>query len=179
MGFMRLNGLVMINAKDEFIETAVLMGVKCAKIGLYQKEPALLKVGFDAKDFNKFLSEIDFDYENNHDDNDLQLFGAIWFTDGSWAVREEVDGSEWWEIHNPPPIYESLQSKIGHIASNDFWTTQLGHMIYGLAEVPYNCIKEEFMYKHVWDTKEPFTDEQVRTFKENILELIEELKEEK
>ena len=32
------------------------------------------------------------------------LFGTVWLSDGSWLVRREYDGSEWWEHINPPPL---------------------------------------------------------------------------
>ena len=33
-----------------------------------------------------------------------ELFGTIWYTDGTWSERGEYDGSEWWEHRKRPKI---------------------------------------------------------------------------
>lgn len=33
-----------------------------------------------------------------------ELFGTLWFSDGTWADRGEYDGSEWWEHRKRPAI---------------------------------------------------------------------------
>lgn len=33
-----------------------------------------------------------------------ELFGTIWYTDGTWSERCEYDGSEWWEYRERPKI---------------------------------------------------------------------------
>jgi hypothetical protein len=33
-----------------------------------------------------------------------ELFGNVWYTDGTWSERAEYDGSEWWEYKSCPPI---------------------------------------------------------------------------
>ena len=33
-----------------------------------------------------------------------QLFGTIWFADGTWAARAEYDGSEWWKFYKCPTL---------------------------------------------------------------------------
>lgn len=33
-----------------------------------------------------------------------ELFGIIWYTDGTWSERGEYDGSEWWEHRKRPEI---------------------------------------------------------------------------
>lgn len=33
-----------------------------------------------------------------------ELFGTIWYTDGTWSERGEYDGSEWWEHRERPKI---------------------------------------------------------------------------
>lgn len=33
-----------------------------------------------------------------------ELFGTLWFSDGSWADRGEYDGAEWWEHRSFPAI---------------------------------------------------------------------------
>lgn len=33
-----------------------------------------------------------------------ELFGYIWYEDGTWSERGEYDGSEWWEHKDRPPF---------------------------------------------------------------------------
>lgn len=41
------------------------------------------------------LPKLDFDYNNDY--GSQELYGTIWFSDGTWSERYEYDGSEWWE----------------------------------------------------------------------------------
>tara|TARA_R110000822_G_scaffold65508_3_gene160309 strand:- start:298 stop:567 length:270 start_codon:yes stop_codon:yes gene_type:complete len=48
------------------------------------------------------LPDLDFDYDNGYCSQ--QLFGFIWYSDGTWSCRGEYDGSEWWEhVERPSP----------------------------------------------------------------------------
>jgi len=59
--------------------------------------------------YQQFMNALDFKYESSH--GGQQLYGTIWFTDGTWATRGEYDGSEWWERHRLPTIPLSLTSR--------------------------------------------------------------------
>lgn len=61
-----------------------------------------LKVGYSEQDYNKFLSDLDFEYDNGY--GLQQVYGTIWFEDGTWAERGEYDGSEWWVIRKLPAV---------------------------------------------------------------------------
>jgi hypothetical protein len=37
-----------------------------------------------------------------------ELYGILWFTDGTWADRGEYVGSEWWQLHSLPVIPTGL-----------------------------------------------------------------------
>ncbi|MDP6999074.1 MAG: hypothetical protein QF569_23555 [Candidatus Poribacteria bacterium] len=37
------------------------------------------------------------------------LDGTIWFSDGTWAEREEYDGSEWWMLRKRPEMPSFLE----------------------------------------------------------------------
>jgi hypothetical protein len=107
----------MSNAKKEFLDfIEKLPQVKCAKIssGNYEyvsngdvfnkvfDRNAVLKLHYTETDYNRFLSEIDFDYNSGY--GGQELFGIIWFEDNTWAERGEYDGSEWWEYNKLPEI---------------------------------------------------------------------------
>jgi hypothetical protein len=61
-----------------------------------------LKLGHSTEEFNAFCKALDFQY--NAGVGGQNLFGTVWFTDGTWATREEYNGSEWWEHHVRPEI---------------------------------------------------------------------------
>jgi len=48
-----------------------------------------------------------FDYDSGF--GSQNLYGTIWFADGSWATRGEYDGSEWWDHHTPPAFPQRFQ----------------------------------------------------------------------
>ena len=58
--------------------------------------------------YEEFMKALDFKYESSH--GGQQLYGTIWFSDGTWATRGEYDGSEWWERHRRPNIPEYLET---------------------------------------------------------------------
>jgi hypothetical protein len=53
-----------------------------------------------------FCESLDLDYDAGF--GTQQLFGTIWFQDGSWGTRREYDGAEWWQHHMRPQIPENL-----------------------------------------------------------------------
>ena len=48
------------------------------------------------------LPLLDFEYDNGY--GGQELFGNIWYKDGTWSERGEYDGSEWWEHKVCPAI---------------------------------------------------------------------------
>ena len=79
--------------------------VKCAYITY---KPLCLTFGldiyyvFNVGAFEEFLSQLNFEYDE--DMGEQELFGTVWFEDGTWLSREEYNGREWW-VHNIcPPI---------------------------------------------------------------------------
>ena len=90
----------MINAKAEILEA------------VKGKEVSLIKIVFDGDPFGSkpkrliegsldtVLPMLDFVYDDGY--GSQELFGFIWYTDGSWSERGEYDGSEWW-VHKKRP----------------------------------------------------------------------------
>ena len=52
------------------------------------------------------LDKLDFDYDDGY--GIQELFGIVWFKDGSWLERGEYDGSEWWTYKFTPEIPQEL-----------------------------------------------------------------------
>jgi hypothetical protein len=55
----------------------------------------------------EILPLMHFDYDSGF--GSQELYGTIWFADGSWATRGEYDGSEWWQHHTPPVLPQGFQ----------------------------------------------------------------------
>jgi hypothetical protein len=101
----------MTNAKLEFIEHTKPHSIKCATItfgddwvenGLTYNLPTC----WSTVDMDNFLNCIDKNYDSGY--GRQELFGIIWYTDGTWSDRGEYDGSEWWQHHECPEITEDL-----------------------------------------------------------------------
>lgn len=104
------------NARDEFIKHIENRTVKCASVGededSYRLEVGekakrlLLSVGHTPDEYMNFLCALNFEYDDGY--GGQNLFGTIWYTDGSWSERGEYDGSEWWDHRELPVIPEEL-----------------------------------------------------------------------
>ena len=91
-----------MNAKEELIEHVA------------DKEVTFVSIVFTKYNINDITSELivikgkleevlpllDFEYNNGY--GGQELFGYIWYTDGTWSERGEYDGSEWWEYKKSP-----------------------------------------------------------------------------
>lgn len=112
----------MTNAREEFLEDfakEILTGeILCAKIRLsrinYETEPSqeegrtiILRKNFSKKDWEDFLSQLDFEYDSGF--GIQQLFGTVWGVNNWWAIRGEYDGSEWWNKVSYPVFPPELQ----------------------------------------------------------------------
>lgn len=103
----------MINARDEFLYTIGVRLVKCAHIihrnydSMESNTVSVLKVGYTNEDYQNFLNSLDYMYDDGF--GTQNLIGNIWLMDGTWFSRSEYDGSEWWEYHICPDIYQCIQ----------------------------------------------------------------------
>lgn len=101
------------NAKQEFLTHTSGKEVLCAQLqrgddnGWNDSKSVFnLTTGWTKEDWDSFLSEIDFEYDDGY--GGQELFGTIWYTDGTWSERGEYDGSEWWEYRLRPNIPKEL-----------------------------------------------------------------------
>jgi hypothetical protein len=105
----------MRNARKEFEEHVAGLVVKCAKVYLDSYSSItipklLLPLGYTENQCTEFLSRLAFEYDSGY--GSQELFGTIWYTDGSWSERGEYDGSEWWEHNTFPEIPECLKGEL-------------------------------------------------------------------
>lgn len=100
----------MANAKEEFIEHIKGRKVLCAFIEFgcnYSEDPKqrhVLKKGYTDSDLSCFLNNLNFEYDDSF--GTQELYGTIWYSDGTYSDRREYDGSEWWEHQVIPKIPE-------------------------------------------------------------------------
>jgi hypothetical protein len=103
-----------MNARQEFINHVGFRKVLCAQIKHgdgYDDDSKVfnLTTGSTEEDRTQFLTDIDFNYDSGY--GGQNLFGTIWYEDGTWSERGEYDGSEWWEHRERPQIPEELDRK--------------------------------------------------------------------
>jgi len=103
-----------MNAKEELIKRCEGLTLMCASIKLgdgysYGDNPKKfeLKAVYSEEELNAFINSLDFIYDSGY--GGQELFGVLWFTDGTWAERSEYDGSEWWYRPVLPEIPEELK----------------------------------------------------------------------
>ena len=105
----------MTNAKTEFLEhIRDKPPILCARVIFgdpwYIDEESKfinLKMSYTQSDLENFLCSIDKEYDLGY--GDQELFGTIWYTNGTWSSRGDYDdGGEWWEHNTVPKIPDGL-----------------------------------------------------------------------
>lgn len=87
-----------MNAKKELIKHVAGKDVAFVSI-VFNEYPTYDLIVIKGK-LEEVLPLLDFDYDDGH--GTQELFGYIWYTDGTWSERGEYDGSEWWEYKKRP-----------------------------------------------------------------------------
>tara|TARA_R110000824_G_scaffold126951_4_gene286742 strand:- start:2633 stop:2923 length:291 start_codon:yes stop_codon:yes gene_type:complete len=91
----------MTNAKVEIIGHVNGKDVELIRI-VFGKSYGLKQQLFINGSLNEVLERLDFEYDNGY--GGQELFGYIWYKDGTWSHRGEYDGSEWWEYMVRPDL---------------------------------------------------------------------------
>ena len=102
-----------MNAKEEFVAHIKDRIVKCVNISVgneynEDKERISLRSSYTEDEYNTFLESLNFKYDNGYGGQE-ELFGIIWYEDGTWSDREEYDGSDLWRHQARPVIPEELK----------------------------------------------------------------------
>jgi hypothetical protein len=82
-----------MNAQKELVEHVQSRKVEFVSIAIrkgYDDEPLRIKGTLE-----EVLPLLNFEYDNGY--GGQELFGYIWYEDGTWSDRGEYDGSEWWQ----------------------------------------------------------------------------------
>ena len=95
----------MMNAKEELIDhlqhiekRADVEWIEVYRADYWEAAPEIHVSGT----LEEVLPQLDFEYDGGY--GSQELFGCIWYKDGSWSQRAEYDGSEWWEHMTRPPL---------------------------------------------------------------------------
>ena len=97
----------MVNAREEFLEETKSRDILCSRITRGDdygddRRTYILKKGFSEKDFSDFIKTLDIEYDDGY--GGQNLFGYIWYKDGTWSERGVYDGSEWWSYKTCPEV---------------------------------------------------------------------------
>ena len=101
-----------MNARQEFLEHVKGKEVLCAwiryELSYDEKDNEYFNLARNHNEitYQNFLNLLDFEYDNGY--GGQELFGTIWYKDGTWSGRGEYDGSEWWKYHKVPEIPDYL-----------------------------------------------------------------------
>lgn len=100
----------MRNAKQEYLEEIEGKVVVCAEISCYGVVGRqTLKIGCTEYARKKFEASLDYNYNSGY--GTQNLYGYIWYDDGSWSEREEYDGAEGWTHKSVPVVPEYLKGE--------------------------------------------------------------------
>ena len=114
-----------INAKRELllhhnsVQHAYKISVKCAECSFISDDDMLelitLPCGYTAEEFEVFVNKLNIMYNNELDDeseyDEFSLTGTLWWTDGSWSVRDYWMDQETWMYFRTPDIPYNLKRK--------------------------------------------------------------------
>ena len=93
-----------MNAREELIKHIGDRDVKHVHITVWDESKRTI-AGTIAGTLPEVLPLLDFEYDNGY--GGQELFGNVWYTDGTWSERGEYDGAEWWEHKVCPDIPNS------------------------------------------------------------------------
>jgi hypothetical protein len=110
-----------MNAREEFLShigTYYKQNlVLCAIVKIYVKQEfptrpiyKYLTTGFTKEEWKEFLSDIDIEYNDkiigfgSFGNTNQELYGCIWYKDGTWSNRRIEYTKECWEYHFLPEI---------------------------------------------------------------------------
>ena len=87
-----------MNAQKEIIKHIDSREVELVRIAVsrgYYEEPLRIEGTLE-----QVLPLLNFEYDEGY--GGQNLFGYIWYADGTWSERGEYDGSEWWSHKERP-----------------------------------------------------------------------------
>lgn len=106
----------MSNCKEDFLREIEGHDLLCAEITsgaeyLPDEDRKIfrLTIGFSENEYQLFLKCINYEYDSGY--GGQEVYGTIWYKDGTWSERGEYDGSEWWEYKACPDVPSYLTGK--------------------------------------------------------------------
>ena len=110
-----------MNAKSEFLDHTSDKYVLCAciKYGRSYNDDQkvfILRCDYSDSELSSFLSLLNFKYDEGY--GGQELYGHIWYKNGTWSERDEYDGSEWWNYCSVPEIPKECAADIKETVQN-------------------------------------------------------------
>ena len=103
-----------MNALEEFIRHTekCASDVLCAKLAHQTSYGGEIRRYTLPKNYTnaeaaEFFRSINFNYYAGY--GRQELYGTIWYTDGTWSERVSYDGSEWWEHKQQPDFDKEVE----------------------------------------------------------------------
>lgn len=91
-----------MNGKQEFEDHIRGKKLKAAEARWDDDTSFILYPGYASNDCLRLITFLDREYNDGY--GGQELYGTIWYQDGTWSTRGEYDGSEWWQHHTCPPL---------------------------------------------------------------------------
>lgn len=88
------------NAREELLSHVSGRDVKYVKV-VYGRDHHSTKKCWQGT-LDEVLEHLDFGYYSGC--GSQELFGTIWYTDGTWSERDGYYGSEWWAHYEVPEL---------------------------------------------------------------------------
>jgi len=89
----------MCNAKEELLGHIGDKEVECISIVCpYEDTPLIIR----SNSLAGVVDQLNFEYDSGF--GCQELYGYIWYTDGTWSERVVYDGSEKWSHKQRPPV---------------------------------------------------------------------------
>ena len=100
------------NNKEVKVTSAIIVDARNPRYGLIWREVPLglnivLHPNYSDSEYNNFLKALNFEYNNGY--GGQELYGYIWYNDGTWSERHEYDGSECWVYKKCPSFQVYLE----------------------------------------------------------------------
>lgn len=108
------------NIKQELLDhVGDISRVKAVQLKLEQRTAISRSVqlfhlpeGYNVYQSQSFLNDIDREYDDGY--GWQELFGFIWWKDGTWSSRYEYDGKECW-VHHEVPNYPLSREELAEL----------------------------------------------------------------
>jgi hypothetical protein len=99
------------NNKEVKVTSAIIVDARTLRYGVISAVPLdliiVLHPNYSDSEYNNFLEALNFEYYSGY--GVQELYGYIWYNEGTWSERYEYDGREWWVYKKCPSFQDYLE----------------------------------------------------------------------